>query len=98
MFDNTAIERKEFSVDLPMIIHKVALVAEVIRLYKSIPEKTELEDIHLAGVCSVLLEIESDLFEINKALYGTYGYEYGYIHDGLEKRLSGVTESPETAT
>ena len=98
MFDNTAIERKEFSVDLPMIIHKIALVAEVIRLYKATPEKTELEDIHLAGVCSVLLEIESDLTEINKALYGTYGYEYHYLHDGLEKMRSEATESLETAT
>ena len=71
MFNELAVENEDFSVDLPMIISKVALAAEVIRLYEAGPEiNTELEDIHLSGVCAVLLEVESDLGKVNNALYG----------------------------
>ena len=85
MFDKMAIKDKDFSIELPLIISKLALVAEVVRLYPLCPEVNhELEDIHLSGVCAVLLEIESDLRKINKALYEPVK-EYVCIRESTEK-------------
>lgn len=86
MFDETAVANEDFSVDLPMIISKIALVGEVIRLYGSDQVKltevvTELEGIHLSGVCAILLEIERDLAEMNMALYGETNLS---IHRGID--------------
>lgn len=105
MISEDSTESKNFSVELPQIISKIALMAEAVRMYETASNKNELSSIHLYGVGAILNDIEDDLLVINETFYGKGGYEW--MPKGLKSVVTNhkgepmtekQTEQPERAT
>ena len=68
MINEANIHSNDFSIELPQIISKVALICDFLRQYHT--TDNEFEDIDIAGASAVLNDVEDDLGIINNALYG----------------------------
>ena len=83
MIPEHSIESTDFSIEMPAIISKLALVIDMLRWS---PQNDEFEDIDVYGAAMILMDIDDEIRTINRALYGDTGYPWD------------ATESPETAT
>lgn len=73
MIPEHSITSEDFSIELPQIIAKLALVIDMLRWY---PHNQELEDIDIFGAAMVLKDIDDELRTINEALYGNTRYPW----------------------
>lgn len=73
MIPEHSIESKDFSIELPQVIQKVAFICDLLSGgYTADGNEFEpLLDEHTGGVSCILHDIEVDLKIINEALYGT---------------------------